>query len=286
MCIFESLPPEIITKILLYLSVNELQPLVKVNLLFAVYQYDWDFWADKAVLDLQLPRALFFYTECNFPPKRYLHIQNYVYRLGEKLREAASYGDLHLVKLFIAHGIKEDHFKKRHYSNLRTAFVCAAIHGQRTVVEYMIQQNYHIDESNFSSIPDAIYHAAQANQSQMVDYLLTFMPLCKTAALNGAARGGHLQLVKDMVVVGAINLNDSVIDAAREGHLDVVKYLISKGATNLNTSLHSSCIMGHLEVAKYLISIGADDLKLALAGANQTNKVEVATYLRSLPQLQ
>ena len=75
--------------------------------------------------------------------------------------------------------------------------------------------------------------------------------------------------------------------AARGGHLDIVKYLVSVGADIHDCYPHAAlchaAANGHLDVVKYLISLGADvhaEDDGALRWAERNKHTEVAEYLR------
>ena len=72
-----------------------------------------------------------------------------------------------------------------------------------------------------------------------------------------AARGGQLDLVKNLRSRGADDLNWAMVVAAEKGYLHVVKYLRSEGADNLDEAMVWAKRGGHRDVINYLLSEGA-----------------------------
>ena len=73
------------------------------------------------------------------------------------------------------------------------------------------------------------------------------------ALANGAAEGGHLDIVKYAVELGAKNFNEIAIRAAKGGYLNIVKYIIEMGA-NDNAEIVSAAVEGgHLHIVKYFV---------------------------------
>ena len=113
--------------------------------------------------------------------------------------------------------------------------------------------------------------------------------------LSGAAKNGHIDVVKYLVSHGADinggNYHDLPLsDAAENGHIDVVQYLVSHGA-DVGASLKQRLLYlaaenGYIDFVKYLVSRGADvnggDYHdLPLSGATKNGYIDVAEYLVS-----
>lgn len=49
---------------------------------------------------------------------------------------------------------------------------------------------------------------------------------------RGACRGGHMELIKDLMEHGEKNWNEGLIGACKGGHYDIAKYMLDKGADN------------------------------------------------------
>ncbi len=95
-------------------------------------------------------------------------------------------------------------------------------------------------------------------------------------SLIGAARQGHLDLLRELIIVAAnlkhpdwaaadLLINKALVAAAYEGQLDVMLELIKAGA-NINyvhgyletTALIEAAEQGHVDVVKELVKMGAD----------------------------
>ena len=100
-----------------------------------------------------------------------------------------------------------------------------------------------------------------------------------------AAGGGHLDICKYSILLGATDFNYSLINAARAGHLDICKYLISQdtsgtfNATNFNWALDYAAYGGHLELCKYFVSIGTNKYNRAIDNAAYGGHKDVEIYL-------
>ena len=125
-------------------------------------------------------------------------------------------------------------------------------------------------------------------------YLLSILAC---AALRGAARNGHTDVVEYLVEQGAdVNFVDwrgdtALRGAARYGHLAVVEFLVGSGADvnaandDGQTALLIAAEGGHLSVVEYLVEQGADvnfvDWRgdTALRGAARYGHLAVVEFL-------
>ncbi len=76
--------------------------------------------------------------------------------------------------------------------------------------------------------------------------------------LNGACKGGHLELIDFMIKRGATSWNLGLWGACEGGHLEIAKLMIEKGANALDRGLFFGCKKGHLEIVKLMTENGAD----------------------------
>ena len=70
-------------------------------------------------------------------------------------------------------------------------------------------------------------------------------------AMNYAAQGGSLDLVKFFINKGANDLNTSMFYAALGGSLDLVKFFIDKGANGWNFGMIGAVQGGHKDLVKF-----------------------------------
>jgi len=121
----------------------------------------------------------------------------------------------------------------------------AAMRGKAPLVRLLIARNAHLDD--YGDNPE------------------------RDTPLMGAARNGHLDIAK-MLILGGANVQSVDVDqrtalhwAASSGHVEIVALLIDHGA-NVNSRtfqekeqpLHLACQHGHLTVIELLLSAGAD----------------------------
>ena len=72
--------------------------------------------------------------------------------------------------------------------------------------------------------------------------------------MEGAAKGGHLDLVKFFIEKGAKNWNLGMEGAAIGGHMEFVKFFIEKGARDWNSGMYGAAIGGHVELVEFFAS--------------------------------
>ncbi len=75
--------------------------------------------------------------------------------------------------------------------------------------------------------------------------------------LSSACRGGHIDMVKVMIDLGAGDVNWGLYCACRTGHMDIVKLMIEKCADDLNWGLSGACRGGHIDIVRLMIEEGA-----------------------------
>lgn len=151
-----------------------------------------------------------------------------------------------------------------------------------------------------------IKEAARLGYTEIIDFLLTDRNDLYGRVLEGAALGGHWNIVLQMINKGATNFNKglkmaakgghknimieminrgatdfagALTGAAGEGHLDIVLDLINRGANNLNDGLTAASGKGHLNIVLQLIERGADAFLPALIDAAENGHVDIVKYL-------
>ena len=56
-----------------------------------------------------------------------------------------------------------------------------------------------------------------------------------------------------------LNWDDGLEGACKGGHMNIVKFMIEKGANNWNSGLYGACYGGHINIINLMIEKGADD---------------------------
>jgi ankyrin repeat protein len=98
-------------------------------------------------------------------------------------------------------------------------------------------------------------------------------------AMNYAAEGGHMEIVKLMIEKGATEFNSAMYNAARGGHMEIVKLMIEKGATEFNWAMGDAAKGGHMEIVKLMIEKGATDFDSAMRNAARGGNMEIVKLM-------
>ena len=192
---------------------------------------------------------------------------------------AASNGNLPLVKWM------NDNFKFSYNPAraLGSALTSAAKNGHLEIVKYFV------DEKKETQVWNAFYVAAGKGDFAIVRYLADTMKndlygksevlFHMNFALEKAAEGGHLEMVKHLVEEGATNLHKSMEGAGLNGKWAVVRFFVDQGASS-GLALHFAAKGGNLELARYLIEEkGCKHFEDALQTAALNDQLEVVKYL-------
>jgi hypothetical protein len=100
----------------------------------------------------------------------------------------------------------------------------------------------------------------------------------KNWGMLGAARGGHLDIVKFLVRKGANDWNWGMARAAQGGHLDIVEFFISKGARGWNRGMAGAARGGHLDIVKFFISKGANNWDEGMVEAARGGHLDIIDF--------
>jgi ankyrin repeat protein len=77
-------------------------------------------------------------------------------------------------------------------------------------------------------------------------------------AMRYAAGGGHMDIVQEMIRVGKARTFDwAMQDAAGGGHMDIVQEMIRRGAKTFNKAMIEAARGGHLDIVQEMIRRGA-----------------------------
>lgn len=191
------------------------------------------------------------------------------------LQEAASIGDLDLVRSLLEKGIGVDSWDD---SLKRTALQHAAIKGHREVVELLLTKGARIDAKEDWPGGTALHYASEYGHKEVAELLIAKgadmnaergYPAGDTP-LHSAAKAGHKDIVELLITKGSGLTTENnegktpLHVAVQGGHEEVVKLLISKGAdvnakaNRRNSPLHIATAEGHRKIVELLITRGAD----------------------------
>lgn len=87
------------------------------------------------------------------------------------------------------------------------------------------------------------------------------------SGLRGACKGGHLNIVKMLIELGATNYMLAMEGACEGGHMEIINYIMNIWDVDLNHGLQGACLGGHDAVIKMMISLGANNYSGGLAYA-------------------
>jgi cytohesin len=180
------------------------------------------------------------------------------------LQEAASVGDVDLVRSLIEKGVEID---GREDGFFKTALHRAAIEGHRSIVELLLAKGADV-EARSSGCATALYYAAEKGHKEIAELLIS--KGADINATNGAGdtplhsaiRVGHKDIVELLVANGAdINAKNSEgqtpLDIAiNQNRKDIVELLVEKGA--ILPSIHDAARFGVLAGVKAFLEQGVD----------------------------
>ncbi len=140
---------------------------------------------------------------------------------------------------------------------------------ETAIPEYALAKNQEESQANVD-----LFHAAEKGNLKSAKAAVAsggtphffYHPEDQKNSLHVASQGGHLEVVKYLLSVGAgldvetgMDQSSSLVLAAQEGHLDVLSYLLSQGSDvnsrNMygNSSLHQACRQGRFDIIDVLI---------------------------------
>jgi hypothetical protein len=126
-----TLPPEVILKIIQDLPAREITSLCQSSQYLNSFCSDWNLWEKKAFADFAFPRNLFKQTTLQLPFQRYLQVRAYSYNPDQYLVAAARSGQTQLVDYLLRSGGHQAR-------TIIDALVAAAANGNNEVVKRLI----------------------------------------------------------------------------------------------------------------------------------------------------
>lgn len=208
-------------------------------------------------------------------------------------------GDLKNVKRAIRKGA----------TNLNSALMAATSHNQKKVVDYLVEKvednpdererNHswtvalggavkggHVDliefflEKGAVKTPIMYELAARQGSPEVLKFFDYNTRRKQKDGLLGAARGGHLELVKDFFsMLDNVDPNKAFVEAAKGGHIEVMDYLLDKGAFLLSVAIEKAAQKGQLSSVKYILEKDSTLTQNAMTAAIASNNLHVIQYL-------
>lgn len=100
-----------------------------------------------------------------------------------------------------------------------------------------------------SQVP--LYLAAKNNDLESINLIINERSNLDYG-MQGAALGGHMELIEFFIEKGCKNWNAGLMGAATGGNLNIVKFFHKKGADNLNGAYLYALENRHNDIAEYL----------------------------------
>ena len=196
-------------------------------------------------------------------------------QLNEALLEAASRGELELVKWAMAKGVDD---------NFIGQALLEGVTQEHVAVAELLVANLPEDDAD-KVINRAAYIAALQGKLQIVELLVSKGADDFNGYLISAAYGGDRAVVEYLIDQGADNIEGALTNAAFRGHTKLIKFLIPKleGKKSpedfrlaLNNLLPFSADNKGMKMLELIVDAGADDFNnLLLHAANVGNKEKI-----------
>jgi len=194
-------------------------------------------------------------------------MKNYANNFDRAMAEAALVGDMNKVQYFCNYGATYWTF----------AIEKAAQGGHKEIIEYLTEQFYKLPENTgirFEPINAAAAGAARGGHMEIVKSFEKITQ--KNRVMARAARGGHLDIIEYLVENYDTRYWDwGMKEAARGGHVELVHYFINRGARYWNWGIQGAARNGNLELVKFFIEKGAREWNKCLAEAARKGSKEL-----------
>jgi hypothetical protein len=106
------------------------------------------------------------------------------------------------------------------------------------------------------------------DQTKIKEFITKHPTIDLDFGLNGAAKGGHTELVKWFMDQGATGVDWALQGACQSGNVELVHLLIDVyGATKWDQGLSGACKGGYAKLIDEMLARGATDYEAALGGA-------------------
>jgi Ankyrin repeats (3 copies) len=137
-------------------------------------------------------------------------------------------------------------------------------------------KNYKDDEYIFDWAMD---EAAEGGHMEIVKLMIEKGATTFIDAMSKAAKGGHMEIVKLMIEKGATNFSIAMYYASGEGNMEIVKLMIEKGATNFAGVMEFAAYSGYMEIVKLMIEKGATNFDTAMVDATERGHMEIVKLM-------
>lgn len=198
-------------------------------------------------------------------------------KIDDQVEKAARKGMMELIELFIQRGYKAFDF----------IMVNAAYGGHRNIVDRMLKLDNRDDTLNWT--------IAWASWGGQHDIIKLMMNLCRERqikvdfdhAMVKASKGGHLDIVDEMIILGGRKFDWSLYAACLNGHHDVINRIINIWINqhitiDFNEAMAEAASNGHLDIVNIMIGLGANDLNRAMETAAKGGHWDIVRRMAEL----
>jgi hypothetical protein len=129
----------------------------------------------------------------------------------------------------------------------------------------------------------ALYGASKGGHVELVRKLLAIRSdenFCSTSAVQGAAEGGHEDLLNELLI-RRLDRDNAVNYAARGGHDRLVRRILWQGG-DIESALIGATVGGHLELFRKLHRRGGKNLDTALEAAAYHGHLDILNFILTL----
>ena len=163
-------------------------------------------------------------------------------------------------------------------TNDASDLLLAAVRGNNLlIVKFLFEQGM----SEYEEPTHVVGAAVRNNNREMIDFLLN-KGYSVEAGLEVAAETGNWELIHFFMRKDPENYNFGLQGAALGGHLDLIEFFIANGADYkeaMDVGLLSAAQGGHISLIDYFLEKGADGITNAVKGAARGGHKEVLHYL-------
>ena len=118
--------------------------------------------------------------------------------------------------------------------DLITTMIAAAVNGYQNIINFLLA-------------------LAKDREMELTAYHFNFI-------MNAAAKGGYLNIVEQMLTVGADDYNQSLVSAAERGNIEIVDLMLKLGADSYENSLFNAEEAGYQDVINLIIYFKVEKL--------------------------
>ncbi len=161
-----------------------------------------------------------------------------------------------------------------HTINLAFSSACRGGHLE------LVKSIWNNSDDQIISLNSKIYTAAKWGHTKVVKYLVRKHPKYLNDAVDGACRGGHLELLNKLPQISCYQ--SALEEACRNGRFEIIQHLVSRKTKISLTAFRNACQFGNLEIVKFLMPYVPYYYSEGLCGACRGGHLHIAKYMIEL----